>query len=707
MQTKKLREAADDKEVGGLLRVEQYSQYDQVEVDELQRELNCQEVEIVERCYSARLIGQRKSLVLHGGGNSSVKLVRNNLFNEPVRWLAVKGSGYDQANIVPRGFPLVDLERLRRMCLLPQLSDDLMVNEFRTSLQDSTSPTPSVESLLHAMIDAKFVDHSHASAVVALACQTEATSRQLFAKAFAGRAELTPFCIVPYVMPGFDLAVEAKRVLGENPNCKAMILLKHGLFTWGDTAKESYDRHVLAVNLCEELIAQSPPRKLIATPPSPQPLVSAELYAKFSATLRGVLTRLDPTKGKWIISRRLTNSNSALLANEFVHCAHSQRGCCTPDHVIRTKRVPLVMLGLDLEQNLEQALESRIQQYVQDYNDYFDEHALPHSAKLTKLDPLPRVMLVEHIGLVTMGRTWQDTQISADIYEESIKTILSALHVTGEYEPCSPQQVFQVEYWVLEQAKLKPSLGLPLLGHVCLITGGGSGIGLETARKFAQHGCAVFVVDLSADRIKASGFQGVTADVTSLLEVQQAVYECCRVFGGVDILVSNAGVFTSGNLCWEAEGQMHDSMQVNFFAHHHASSVAVNVMQRQQTGGCLLFNVSKAPMNPGPKAGAYAIAKAATGALMRQLALECAPMGITSNAVNADRVRTNLFDLDLVASRAQARNLSVDEYFCANLLGREVTPRDVADAFYLLSQSTKTTGTYFCVDGGCLASAPK
>ncbi len=391
-------------------------------------------------------------------------------------------------------------------------------------------------------------------------------------------------------------------------------------------------------------------------------------------------------------------------------------GPATPDHVLRTKPTALFVRDpsyADIEA-LGRRIEADVQEYRLRYDAYFEDMCKQKRVTKTKLDSLPRVVLLPGFGMCTTGRTLTEARVVADVYEHTMAVMMDASDI-GTYRPVSRSDLFDVEYWSLEQAKLKPAPRTALSGAIALITGAASGIGLATALGFVELGAHVVLVDrdteglakaqelLPADR--ATTFR---ADVTIESEVRGAIAHACRTFGGLDVLVSNAGDAPQGRLdTSEGADALRVSLEVNLLSHNHAARAATEVMLAQGRGGCLLFNVSKAAFNPGPSFGPYAVAKTALLALARQYAVDLGSRGIRSNAVNADRIRTKLFAGDVVERRARARGVSVDEYFKDNLLTREVTAEDVAQAFAHLAQARATTGCVVTVDGGNPAAFPR
>ncbi|HVY48464.1 MAG TPA: bifunctional aldolase/short-chain dehydrogenase [Minicystis sp.] len=663
------------------------------------------------RVYTSRLLGADPSLVLHGGGNTSVKSRATELVGGPVDVLYVKGSGSDLATIEPQGFPACRLERLRRAAELPAMTDEQMVAELRGQMLDPSSPTPSVEALLHARLPAKFVDHTHADAVLALVDQPN--SAELVHEVYGDDA-----LFVPYVMPGFALARTVAELLGfagERPRFHLMVLDKHGIFAWGETARESYERMIAAVSRAEKKLDEvrtRSSRRTITAPADP------EFFENVAPALRGALGRRSGTP--WILNARNTPQLATLADREDLDDI-TQIGCATPDHVIRTKPVPLVVrLGRATDPPaVRAAIEGAIERYEERYHAYFRRSVAARGANVTELDPFPRVFLFPGFGAVTAGKTRADAEIAADIYEHTA-AVLEAATALGSYRPVSELDLFDVEYWSLEQAKLKkaPASGGALARRIALVTGAGAGIGLATAEAMLEAGAHVVLTDKDADALEASWaaleseHPGRTflarCDVSSFPEVRRAVGVAVGRFGGLDVVVSNAGGAWTGALQSPAgDAALRASLEVNLLGHQNVARAAAAVMAAQGTGGALLFNASKSAFNQGPDFGPYAVPKAALVALMRQYAIDLAPIGVRANAINADRVRTDLFKGGMLEARAKARGVPIDEYFRGNLLRRETTMRDVAEAFVYLATAEATTGCVVTVDGGNAAAFPR
>lgn len=657
------------------------------------------------RVYSTRLLGSDPRLVLHGGGNTSVKTVMQDALGSDVEVVCVKGSGWDMGNIEPPGLPAVRLAELRKLRALDALSDEEMVNQQRINLLDSKAPNPSVEALLHAFMPHKFIDHTHSTAVLAISDQPDAAA--ICKEVYGSRAGL-----VAYVMPGFDLAKKAAEVQEANPDAEGLILLQHGIFSFGETAKESYERMIALVSLAEEHITRC---KVKAFPPVQLSDRIANI-ADVVPILRGLISEcVDEDEGiarRMILDHRVNDSILAYVNGREVS-RYSQLGVVTPDHVIRTKRVPLVVPAPEAEglDAFREGAAMAVEAYVAAYHAYFARNSANATSPMAELDPMPRVILVPGVGLFGAGASAKHAAIAADIAENTVAVITDA-EAVGSFQPVSDADLFDLEYWSLEQAKLGSSNEAPLARHVVLITGGGSGIGAATADAFAAQGAEIAILDRDAEAAHtvASAVGGSTlavpCDVTDPKNVREAFDSVCARFGGVDIVISNAGAAWQGRIGQVSDQDLRASFELNFFAHQSVAQNAVRVMLAQGTGGVLLFNTSKQAVNPGPDFGPYGLPKAATLFLSRQYALEYGSDGIRSNAVNADRVRTGIFSEELLEERARARGLSVEDYLRGdNLLKREVTPEDVAQAFVSLALARKTTAAVLTVDGGNISAA--
>ena len=651
------------------------------------------------RVYTSRLLGGEPKLVLHGGGNTSVKTTMPDMLGQDTGVLCVKGSGWDLGDIEPPGLPAVRLEPIRQLAELSTLSDGGMINAQRINLLDASAPNPSVETLLHAFLPHKFVDHTHANAVLALTDQEggDDICREVFGDRMG---------YVPYIMPGFALAKKAKEVFEQDTDVEGLILLKHGIFSFGETAQESYERMIEMVSRAEAEIEKRKSRNFSSVE-IPTQLASV---SKIAPILRGLCAVESDTGTRRLVMEFRTNEVILNYAVDANVSRFSQQGTVTPDHVIRTKPNPLITPAPEYGKLEEFAAGARaaVENYIAEYHAYFARNNKRQAVSKTELDPMPRVILVPGVGLFGLGNSAGAASIAADLAETNID-VISDVEAMGTYEVIPEADIFDLEYWSLEQAKLGKSAEKPLQRQIAVVTGGGSGIGAATAITFAAAGAVVVVLDrdeAAAQEVASQiGGLGLACDVTDTGSVSQAFNTICERFGGLDLLVSNAGAAWQGRIGEVDDEILRESFELNFFAHQSVAKAAVGIMKAQGTGGCLLFNTSKQAINPGPDFGPYGLPKAATLFLMKQYALDYGSDGIRSNAVNADRIRTGLLDDEMIAARSQARGVSEADYMGGNLLGREVLPEDVAKAFLDLALAEKTTAAIVTVDGGNIAAA--
>jgi rhamnose utilization protein RhaD (predicted bifunctional aldolase and dehydrogenase)/NAD(P)-dependent dehydrogenase (short-subunit alcohol dehydrogenase family) len=642
--------------------------------------------------------------VLHGGGNTSVKTRIPDLNGDDVEVLCVKGSGWDMGAIEPAGLPAVRLAPLLKLRARDALSDEEMVRLQRANLIDPAAPNPSVEALLHAFIPHKFVDHTHSTAVLALTDQPdgEALCREVYGKRVG---------YVPYVMPGFGLAKAAAQAYEADPSVEGLVLVKHGIFSFGADAREAYERMIALVSLAEGRLAK---KRKPAFPGAKLPARPAQL-ADVAPIVRGACSlpdsKIDGAWKRFVLDFR--NNDSVMnFVNGTEVARYGQAGVVTPDHNIRIKNRPLAVAapadgGLD---GFRDSLRTAVAKYGETYKNYFTGNNARVGGIKTMLDPMPRVVLVPGLGLFGLGRSKNDAKIASDLAEAAITTITDA-EAVGRFEPLPEADLFDVEYWSLEQAKLNSAKELALAGQVVVITGAAGAIGSATAKAFAAAGAEVALLDVdeAAAQAKAKAIGGTAlglkCDVTDAASVRDAFAQVVAVFGGVDIAVSNAGAAWQGRIGEVDEAVLRESFELNFYGHQRVAQAAVKIMQAQGTGGCLLFNVSKQAVNPGANFGPYGLPKAATLFLVRQYALDYGNEGIRANAVNADRIRSGLLTEEMIASRSRVRGVSEQEYMQGNLLGREVAAEDVAQAFLAQALALKTTADVTTVDGGNIAAA--
>ena len=666
-----------------------------------------------------------------GGGNTSVKTTVRGLLDEEIPVLCVKGSGWDLATIEPPGHPAVRLLPLQALRSLEALSDEAMVAAQRQNLLDPAAPNPSVEALLHAFLPHTFVDHTHSTALLALADQPDAA--EVCRQVYGDRVVL-----VPYVMPGFALAKACAAAWEEaaarqSPDqIEGMVLLQHGLFSFGASAEQSYSRMIELVRLAEERLARGE-RSLHSVVLPEQPAASAALLP----VLRGALARAAQRAGcpqRWLLHLRATPLARA-VSDDARLGEWASRGVATPDHVIRTKAQPLVLpvppaaagadgaaMAADLRTWRVQ-VEAALAAYIDTYQAYVSRQNARVGGSKTPLDPLPRVLALPGVGLIGIGKGAADAAVTADVAEAWAQTLLSAESI-GRFQPVGEADTFDMEYWSLEQAKLGKAAEKPLARHVVVVTGGAGAIGAATAQAFAAQGADVAVLDRDGEGAQAVAARcgkralALACDVTDPAAVRTAFGQVCAHFGGIDGVVSNAGAAWTGAMATLSDADLRACFELNFFSHQAVAQAAIAIFRSQDAsdpegpavesggrlGGQLLFNVSKQALNPGPNFGAYGISKAALLALVRQYALEEGPAGVRVNAVNADRIRSGLLDDTMIRERAAARGVSEEVYMAGNLLGAEVRAKDVAEAFVALARAERTTGAVLTVDGGNVAA---
>ena len=647
----------------------------------------CQ-TELQLRVYSSRLLGSDKSLVLHGGGNTSVKINEKNLFGEEEQVLYVKGSGWDLETIEAAGFAPLRLEHLKKLAKLPALSDPEMVNQLVTHQTRATAPVPSVEAILHAILPYPYVDHTHADAIVAITntANGEARIREIFGDTVV---------IVPYVMPGFDLArLCAERfAAGAGPHTIGMVLLNHGIFSFGQNAKESYERMIALVNRAEDYLKQR--KAWDVTPSAAKAAHGMELAPNFNPANIQAKLRADISRaaGFPVIVARHADARSLSFARRADIALISQQGPATPDHVIRTKRLPL--LGRD------------VAAYVEGYKKYFATHEPLARERKTMLDAAPRVVLDAEFGLCAVGRSAQDAAIVADIYHHTIDIILRAAALGG-YQALPAKDIFDVEYWDLEQAKLrKGGKPLPFAGEVALVTGAASGIGKACVESLLARGAAVVALDVDAAVVtmkNGANFLGLQCDLTAEAQFKRALEQGIEKFGGLDMLVLNAGIFPGGcRIDALKTEEWQRVMRINLDANLMLMRECHPFLKLAPRGGRVVVIGSKNVPAPGPGAAAYSASKAALNQLARVAALEWGADNIRINSLHPNAVfDTGLWTPEVLAARAGHYGLTVDEYKKNNVLKTEVTSRDVAELAAEMCGPlfAKTTGAQVPVDGG-------
>jgi len=674
---------------------------------------NCP-AELALRVYTSRLIGQEADLVLHGGGNTSVKASIKTILGEDLEVLFIKGSGWDLGAIEPQGFPALDLDYLRKLRRLDTLSDEEMVNQFRTHMLDAGAPNPSIETLVHAFLPHRFIDHTHADAIVTLTNQ--ANGKELI------HAALGPeVAILDWIMPGFPLAKAMAELYERRPTVNCIVLMHHGIFTFADDAQTAYDLMIDYVSRAEAFIHAEQSKRPPAAKRRPAPLDPAVVLPG----LRGGLTAAG---GAFFLQVRQNELLEQALAREDAEALFTS-GVLTPDHVIRTKNRPLFLdlAGLTDEAAIQARIREKLQAYQASYDAYFEKQCRAKQVTRTKLDAMPRVILIPGLGLVTAGATPKAAGISADIAEHTILAKASGTAL-GPYQELDEAAIFDMEYWSLEQAKLGRGKPLLLAGRAALVTGGGGAIALGIARQLLKAGARVFLSDIDEHRLarvvtplqEAYGrtqVSGLVMDVTNHQAVNAGLTEICLACGGLDILVPNAGIAHVARLADLDPAAFHKVMEVNCMGVFAVIRAASHLFRRQATGGQIIINSSKNVFAPGASFGAYSASKAAAHQLGKIAALELAEIGVRVNMINADaifgdaQVSSGLWDV-VGPDRMKSRNLDPEGlrqyYRDRNLLKTEVLADHVGNAVvFFASGLTPTTGATLPVDGGIAEAFPR
>jgi len=647
------------------------------------------------RVYTTRLLGRNSELVLHGGGNTSVKTKIKDIDGKKYEVLCVKGSGWDMAEIEPEGLPAVKLQPLLALRNKKNLSDENMVAYQKRNLINIKSPNPSVETFLHAFLPFKFVDHTHSDAIMNV---TNRSNGLKFCKEIFGNK----VSIVPYVMPGFGLAKKINEIYLKNPNINCLILINHGIFTFANDAKKSYDLMIKYVSDAEKAIKKLKSKKIKQIKSYKTKFEPHEI----APILRGLLS--ENKDQKFIVNYR-SNKNLNYFINGKNIKNYSTKGTATPDHVIRVKPFPLIITPKKNSsiEHFKTLAEKAFKDYRKKYIKYFNNNKKKVKEKKTMLDTSPRVILVQNVGLFSVGNSLNASKIAGDLTETNAR-VISSVEETSKYKFIPEKDLFDVEYWSLEQAKIKKAKKI-LEGNVVAITGCAGAIGSATYKLFKSYGAEIILLDYDLKKInemqKNVKDLCIHCDVTNKNSVAKAFKKICEIYGGIDILISNAGTAIGGSIAEIDDKILRKSFEENFFSHQNCASEAIKIMKKQNINGCLLFNISKQSVNPGKNFGPYGLPKSALLSLCKQYAVDYGSYGIRSNGINADRIRSGLLNDNMIRSRAKAREVTTDQYMKGNLLLNEVKADDVAKAFFHLAVSKKTTGAVLTVDGGNIAAS--
>ena len=631
------------------------------------------------RVYTSRLLGRDPDLVLHGGGNTSVKIKEKNIFGEEEEILYVKGSGWDLATIEGPGFAPVKMEPLLRLAELDELSDMEMVRQCRMAMTNPFAPNPSVEAILHALIPYTFVDHSHADAVITITNTPDGEER---IKEIYGPNMM----IVPYVMPGFILAKEIHNMTQgvDWDSLDGMILLNHGVFTFDHDARKSYEKMIDIVSKAEDYLANQ----------GAGDLPDAQADAFDSLKMATIRRQLSEVFGAPMLARLDANPKSVAFS-KLPHVGDiGTRGSLAPEHVIRIKRTPIV-LGKDTEKD--------IAGFASDYDKYFKEN---NDGSQTQLDRAARWLIWPGQGSIIAGPTLKHIIIGEDVSQHTAKAIWQGEKL-GEWKPLPPKDLFEIEYWSLEQAKLKKAgAAKPFQGKVALVSGAAGGIGKACVERLAAEGAAVVALDINPaieSRFSQKEIFGITCDVTDSVQMKAAIDRTIAHFGGLDLLVMNAGIFPkSATIANMDEELWNRSMDINLTSHQRLLQLALPYLE-QGFDPAVVIIASKNVPAPGPGASAYSVAKAGLTQLGRVAAMELGGKGIRVNMIHPNAVYdTGIWTDEILQARAKHYGLTVEEYKTNNMLKVEVTSKDVADlAVNMLGKTfSKITGAQVPIDGG-------
>ncbi|MGI9543104.1 MAG: bifunctional aldolase/short-chain dehydrogenase [Cyclobacteriaceae bacterium] len=632
------------------------------------------------RVYTSRLLGQEEDLVLHGGGNTSVKVREKNIFGQEEDILYVKGSGWDLGTIEEAGFAPVKMSTLLQMAQLDSLNDLDMVKNQRAAMTNPSAPNPSVEAILHAIIPYTYVDHTHADAVVTISNTADGPQR---IKDLFGDKLL----IVPYVMPGFILAQEIYKMTKDIDwdEIEGMILLNHGVFTFNNDAKLSYEKMIEIVSKAEDYLKKQGVEQLSGAPTTePDTVKMAQLRSEIAKVWgTPVLAKLSDSEASVAFSN-LTNVDDI-----------ASRGPLTPDHIIRTKRTPLILLSSNHEED--------VAHYVKDYGRYFDEF---NNSDQVKLDAAPRWAIWPGYGLLSFGPTLKHLRIIEDISRHTIQAISGAEQLGG-WHALSQDDLFEMEYWVLEQAKLKKAGAAKVMqGRIALVTGAASGIGKACVEKLIGEGAVVAALDINPEittRFEQNEVLGIICDVTKPEQLENAIKKTVTSFGGLDMLIANAGIFPKSFSISEMDDAVWSkSMDINVTSQQRLLKLCLPYLELGMDPAVVIVGSKNVPA-PGPGASAYSVAKAGLTQLGRVAAMELGPKGIRVNIVHPNAVYdTDIWTDEVLTARAKHYGLTVEEYKTNNVLKVEVTSKDVAELTVTMLGPTfsKITGAQVPIDGG-------
>jgi rhamnose utilization protein RhaD (predicted bifunctional aldolase and dehydrogenase)/NAD(P)-dependent dehydrogenase (short-subunit alcohol dehydrogenase family) len=677
-------------------------------------------VDLALRTYSARLLGAEKALVLRGGGNTSVKSTHVDVFGQRAAALFVKASGFDMAQIEPSGFSGLHLAGVRALRAIDRLNERAMLNQLRAHLIDFESPTPSVETLVHALLPAKYIDHTHSNAILALTNQPD--GEQMLREVYGDQV-----LVLPYTRPGFQLAKAVADLYETRPSATAMIWMQHGIVTWGETGYAAYSSMIDMVTCAEQYLEHRAGAYVsLSTSHNSAHAGRAQFVAPLA---RGLLARKaagPDEEPRGIILHALTDP-------EITGLLESERGyelCVSPplttDHLVRTKPLPLWIdsPAYDDEERLRAQLSEAMDAYADRYRAYITRCAMADAQPIRPYDPWPRVILLPGLGALCAGMDMDSAGIVRDITAATLGA-KARIARFGSYQSLGESDLFHMEYDAFQRAKLESLARLPLTGRVALVTGAAGAIGMGVCEGLLAKGCAVALADLAGERLDSlrdelrRQFGGLVMaapfDVTAPDQVARGFADVIAAWGGVDILVINAGIALVSDLMSLALEQFRGLERVNVEGTLNLLSEAGRQFRRQGCGGDIILISTKNVFAPGAKFGAYSATKAAAHQLARIASLEMAEIGVRVNMIAPDAVfahgdrRSGLW---AVVGPDRARGLDeqgLEEYYRnRNLLKARITATHVANAvLYFATRQTPTTGATIPVDGGLPEATPR
>jgi rhamnulose-1-phosphate aldolase/alcohol dehydrogenase len=674
--------------------------------------------------YRSNILGADLRITNYGGGNTSCKTFEKDpLTKEEVEIMWVKGSGGDIGTLKKSGLAGLYADKLRSLKGIYRglKFEDEMVELFNHCIYDLASKAPSIDTPLHAFLPFKHIDHLHPDAAIAIAASKD--GERITQELWKGQISW-----VPWQRPGFDLGLQLKQSLDDNPGIRGIMLGGHGLFTWGDTAYDCYMNSLEVIEMASEYLAENYGKNRPvfggAKAKSLEPEARKSQAAKLAPLLRGLASSESLMVGTF---------TDAPEVMEFINSHDLSKlapmGTSCPDHFLRTKISPLV-LDIPSDQDLTdpRAIKDQIanafRAYREMYADYYEKHKRSNSPAMR--DPNPVVIIWPGVGMFSYAKNKQTSRVASEFYINAINVMRGA-EAVSEYVSLPLQEAFDIEYWLLEEAKLqRMPKEQPLSRKIALVTGSAGGIGKAIAEKYVQEGACVVVTDIDGDRLKEAeaefqskygkdAFLGVLLDVTDSESLEKAIEATCLRFGGVDIIVNNAGISISRSFEEHTDQDWSRLNDILVMGQYHVSKAGVKIMKEQGLGGAIVNIVSKNALVAGPKNVAYGTAKAAQLHMSRLMAAELAEDKIKVNVINPDAVieNSNIWEGGWAENRAKAYGVELkdlpDYYANRTLLKESVKTSDIADAAFVFVSGmlSKSTGNMLNVDGGLAAAFPR